>query len=215
MMRFKTGIALILVGLVLMGSAAGLYLYNRSLEADAAEAVVQIIPQVMEAIEEGREAAQAAPDPNLPQFIVNQEPDPNREMPVANVDGHDYIGCLSIPSLGLELPIMATWNYPKLRIAPCRYTGSLYLDDLVLMAHNYDRHFGRLKELRSGDTVTFTDMDGLTVEYEVIALDILQPTAIEEMTAGEFDLTLFTCTYGGKSRVTVRCDRVEEELPIG
>ena len=53
-------------------------------------------------------------------------------------------------------------------------------------------------------------MEGTTVEYEVIALDILEPTAIEEMTAGEFDLSLFACTYGGKSRVTVRCDRVEE-----
>ena len=34
-------------------------------------------------------------------------------------------------------------------------------------------------------------------------------TAVEEMTAGEYDLTLFTCTYGGQSRVTVRCDREE------
>ena len=79
------------------------------------------------------------------------------------------------------------------------------------MAHNYDRHFGRIRNLRSGDRVTFTDMEGTTVEYEVVALEILEPMAIEEMTAGEFDLTLFTCTYGGKSRVTIRCDRVEAE----
>ena len=132
-------------------------------------------------------------------------------MPTSHVDGHDYIGCLTIPSLGLDLPIMSGWSYPKLRIAPCRFEGSLYLDDLVLMAHNYDRHFGRIKNLRSGDIITFTDMEGTTVEYEVIALEVLEPTAVEEMTAGEFDLTLFTCTYGGQSRVTVRCDRVSED----
>ena len=214
-MRFKTGIVLILVGLILIGSAAGLYLHNRSIETAAADAVAQITPWILDAIEKGREEAVNAPDPNVPQFIANQEPDPNREMPTSNVDGHDYIGCLTIPSLGLELPIMATWNYPKLRIAPCRYTGSLYLDNLVLMAHNYDRHFGKIRDLRSGDRLTFTDMEGTTVEYEVVALEILDSTAIEEMTAGEFDLTLFTCTYGGKSRVTVRCDRVEEGLKIG
>ena len=214
-MRFKTGIILILIGLFLIGGAAGLYLHNRSLETEAAEAVAQIVPQVMEVIEKRREEPTEEADPDLPQFIINQEPDPNREMPDANVDGHDYIGCLSIPSLGLELPIMATWNYPKLRIAPCRYSGSLYLDDLVIMAHNYSRHFGNIKDLRSGDVITFTDMESTTVEYEVIALDVLEPTAIEEMTAGEYDLTLFTCTYGGQSRVTVRCDRVEEELKIG
>jgi hypothetical protein len=30
------------------------------------------------------------------------------------------------------------------------------------------------------------------------------------MTDGEYDLTLFTCTYGGKSRVTVRCMEASE-----
>lgn len=28
------------------------------------------------------------------------------------------------------------------------------------------------------------------------------------MTSGDYPLTLFTCTYGGKSRITVRCDAV-------
>ena len=214
-MNVKTGIVLILIGVIFLGSAAGLYLYNRNLEGNAAEAVAQVVPQVLDAIEQRREMSGQIPDPNLPQFIINQEPDPHREMPVTNVDGHDYIGCLSIPTMDLELPVMAGWNYSKLRIAPCRYTGSLYLDDLVIMAHNYERHFGRIKDLRSGDLLTFTDMDGTTVEYEVIALDVLEPTDIEDMTAGDYDLTLFTCTYGGQSRIAVRCDRVTKEVKIG
>jgi len=41
-------------------------------------------------------------------------------------------------------------------------------------------------------------------------VETLQPTAVEEMCSGDWDLTLFTCTLGGKFRVTVRCDRVEE-----
>ena len=77
----------------------------------------------------------------------------------------------------------------------------------VLMAHNYDRHFGRLAELTEDDPVVFTDMDGIVTTYEVVGQDILSPYAVEEMTSGDFDLTLFTCTYGGQSRVTVYCDR--------
>ena len=116
MMKRRTGLVLILVGLVLLGGAAGLYLRNRGLEAAAAAAVDRVTPRIAAAIEESMEA----PTPALPQFITGRTPDPNRPMPVINVEGHDYIGCLSIPALDLELPIMSTWNYPKLRIAPCR-----------------------------------------------------------------------------------------------
>ena len=49
-------------------------------------------------------------------------------------------------------------------------------------------------------------MDGETYEYTVAAKDILEPTAVEEVTAGEYDLALFTCTPGGTSRVTIYCN---------
>lgn len=208
-MRGRIGIGMILLGLALIGAALGLFLYNCREEERAAQAVEDLTPQIMEAIEQ-RQAEQAEiPEESLPAFIRQEEPDPNREMPVAEIDGHGYIGYLSIPELELELPVMQDWSYPQLRIAPCRYAGSMYRDDLVVMAHNYSRHFGRLDELRTGDRIEFTDMDGLTVIFEVVALDVLGSGAVEEMTAGEYALTLFTCTYGGKSRVTVRCDRAK------
>ena len=87
-----------------------------------------------------------------------------------------------------------------LQIAPCRYYGSIGGEDLVLMAHNYASHFGRIDELRPGDTVCFTDMDGISTWYQVTVRDLLPPTAVEEMTSGGSDLTLFTCTYGGRTR---------------
>ena len=206
-MRAKKGVVLILAGFVLIAAAFALHRRNAAQAEEAAAFVQELAPKIAEAIVERREAPEAA----QPQFIIDQGPDPNRPMPTETIGGHDYIGILAIPSLELELPIMSAWSYPKLRMAPCRYSGSLYLDDLVLMAHNYDRHFGRIKDLRPGDSVFFTDMDGETVEFEVVATEILHPAAVEEMTAGDFDLTLFTCTYGGKSRVTLRCDRMESK----
>lgn len=133
--------------------------------------------------------------------------DPNMDMPVRSIYGNDYIGVLSVPAIGRELPVMGEWDYTKLETAPCRYTGSAYLDSMVICAHNYDSHFGKLKDLSYGDSVVFTDMDGNVFTYKVVEVETVQPTAIEEMTPGDWDLTLFTCTLGGATRVAVRCER--------
>lgn len=134
--------------------------------------------------------------------------DPNAEMPTVEVDGNEYIGILRIPSLSLELPVMSQWSYRSLKISPCRYAGSAYSGGLVVAAHNYSSHFGRIKNLAPGDEITFTDVDGNVFEYAVAEIETLSPFATEEMTSGGWDLTLFTCTIGGASRVTVRCERI-------
>lgn len=128
-------------------------------------------------------------------------------MDTLTVDGEEYIGYLTIPALGLELPVISEWSYPRMLIAPCRFTGTLGGRNLVIMAHSYTSHFGMLSELSPGDTVYFHDVHERITRFEVVATDILLPTAVEEMTAGDYDLTLFTCTYGGKNRVTVRCNQ--------
>lgn len=183
-----------ILGAVSVLAALSLFLWNRWENRKAGIAVEEILPKVISAIEEDGEKVPAPYD---------------TEMTEVEIDGYYYIGCLSIPTLGLELPVMTDWSYPQLKIAPCRYFGSTKTDDLVIAAHNYTRHFANIKNLSVGDTVYFTDMDGVVSVYEMEEMDILSPSAVEEMTAGDYDLTLFTCTYGGKSRVTVRCERTE------
>ena len=191
-MRRKLGIACMGMGAVLVLAALSLFLWNRQMDRQAGKTAAETMEQ-------------------MDQYQPSGVPDPyDTAMTEVEIDGDFYIGSLSIPSLGLELPVMTDWSYPQLKIAPCRFTGSTKTDDLVVMAHNYTHHFGRLKELTAGETVFFTDMDRIVSRYEVAEVDILAPTAVEDMTAGEYDLTLFTCTYGGQSRVTVRCVRVTE-----
>lgn len=202
-MKNKLGILCVLLGVLLIVGAGGLYFHNAQLQQQAGESAAQVMPQIVEniRIRHTEPAAESDAPPVVTQALKTQ-------MPVVEVDGNDYIGFVGIPALSLELPVMADWSYPKLEQSPCRFTGDMYSDDLVVMAHNYNTHFGGLERLREGDTVTFTDMDGDTRTYSVVATDILSPNAVEEMTAGEYDLTLFTCTYGGQSRVTVRCDEI-------
>lgn len=141
----------------------------------------------------------------IPDYLLN----PNMEMPTKVTGGNSYIGTLEIPKLSLKLPIMSKWDYDKLKIAPCRYCGSAYLDNMVLCAHNYSRHFGRLKNLPIGSLIIFTDVDGNVFKYETVQLETLKPSAVMDMRTGDWDLTLFTCTIGGATRVTTRCVRVE------
>ena len=134
---------------------------------------------------------------------------PQMEMPIVEVEGHGYIGTLCIPDLGLELPVMSEWSYPKLKIAPCRFTGSAYQDDLIIVAHNYVTHLRNIKTLPAGAEVTFTDMAGNVFCYALAEIEILKPDQVEELMGTDYPLTLVTCTIGGRSRVTVYCDRAE------
>lgn len=139
--------------------------------------------------------------------------DPKMEMPVDTIDGIDYIGRLEIPSINLSLPVASEWSYNILRFAPGRYTGSVYSDDIVIAAHNYRNHFGRLTALNPGETVQFTDVKGHVFEYAVSDIEIIDPYDVKEMTEeGEWDLTMFTCTLGGRTRLTIRCERTSEDL---
>lgn len=215
-MKNKGGIVLITMGLLLMAAALFLALFNLRENDRAEETAADTVQQLMAALHaEPAENIPEQTDPaapaeseevEIPDYIL----DPNREMPVQNIYGYDYIGMLEIPSLDLLLPVMAQWDYTRLQIAPCRYSGSPYLGNFVIAAHNYPSHFGNLYTLSEGDEVTFTDMERNVFTYAVVAVETLQPTAVEDMTSGDYDLSLFTCTVGGNYRVTVRCDVVLE-----
>ena len=144
-------------------------------------------------------------DVELPYYIVN----PGVEMLEVEVDGRNYIGMLEIPALELEIPVLSQWSLEGAKVAPCRYVGSAYQNNMVIAGHNYPAHFGRLSELGIGEQLSFTDMEGNRFCYEVIAMEILQPHQIEEMCTGAWDMTLFTCTIGGQNRVTLRCELIE------
>ena len=211
-MKTKTGIVCIILGVLLMAGALSLYLRNEQEQNLAAEASHAVMPQIVEVMQERAQPqtqVQKLTEVSEQSPVLPTEPE-KKEMPVVEIDGYSYVGFIGLPTLEQELPVMADWSYPQLKLSPCRFTGSTVTDDLVILAHNYSYHFGSLQDLRVGDRVTFTDMDAKTHYYEVVALDVLGPYDVEEMTSGEFDLTLFTCNYTGKARVTVRCDRVEE-----
>ena len=188
-MKHNTGKRLMIIGLLLLTAALVLTGYNIWDENRAnrvASAVVDQLPQ--------------------PGVGENSHFYPTPDMPVMEIDGRRYVGRLTIPALGLDLPVLEEWSNANGKVAPCRYKGSVYTDDLIIAGHNYRSHFGSLKNLSIGKDVYFTDVDGNLFSYTVVALEFLDGTALDDMEAGDWELTLFTCTYGGRTRLTFRCE---------
>lgn len=196
-MKPESGTAWMNLGLLLLASALFLAACNRNASYQAQHRSRLVIEEMSETL-----PGKAVPEET--QSEQTEPLNPDREMPVRAIDGRDYIGVLTIPSLNLELPVLSRWSDSNLRIAPCRYQGSLYDGSLILCAHNYSSHFGGLSKLREGDTALFADMDDNLYTYQVVELEMLDPTDVSEMESGDWDLTLFTCTVGGQTRVTVR-----------
>ena len=191
-MHKKLGIVSILLGAALILSALLLFGYNRYADSRAGAAAEEAVLSIQKQIETSEEIDIDSLDP---------------VMPVADIDGYDYVGYVSIPSIGIELPVMADWDYARLKLSPCRQFGSSRTDDLVIAAHNYETHFGRLSSLTVGDPVKFTDMDGIENDYVMAKTEVLDPAMVDQVENSGYALVLYTCTYGGKTRVTVFCDR--------
>lgn len=191
-MRRKIAVAFMLMGVVFIGFAMGLLIYNNYESRKAQESSDVLMESIRLSIVEA-ESEEEITDPF------------DEEMKIKEIDGYGYIGYLSIPALQLDLPVMSEWDYGRLKISPCRYYGSTKTDNLVIAAHNYRFHFGYLGHLKPGDTVVFTDMESEVSYYTVTSVEQLMPTDVDKVKDTGDDLILYTCTYGGAKRITVRC----------
>ena len=193
------GAICVFLGIVCLLTAAGFVVYNQWEDQNAEKTSQALLADVQSIITE-KPAAQPLPD------AAEKVP---AKMPTVQVGGYDCIGILSVPAFELELPVLTDWSYKKLKKAPCHYYGSYYEKNFVIAAHNYKSHFGKLSKLQPGDTVIFTDVTGADHYYEVVLLETLPKNATQEMITSGFDLSLYTCTTGGGSRITVRCHAIQ------
>ena len=128
MRKASPGVICVLLGVVLLLAALGLYGYNRWEDAQAGAEAQTVVQDLQEKVVEQTQSAASAP------AIDYSSLDP--ELPVVELDGYEYVGTVSIPAIGIDLPVMSEWSYPKLKISPCRQFGSSRTDDLVIAAHN-------------------------------------------------------------------------------
>ena len=192
-----------MAGLLCMAAALAVFLHNRFESQHAQTESAKIVAELSEQISAESEAqSETFPTDN-----------PDRSMPELTVQDARYAGILAIPELDLELPVLASFGYDSLQVTPCLYSGTIYRKNMVIGAHNYDAHFGRISDLRIGSEVNFTDVENNTYHCEVVSLEMLKPNQNDILTEkqheNDWEITLFTCNYSGTERITVRCKIVK------
>ena len=198
MSRKIIGSLLVSVGLVLIVCAGGMAFFNERQDSLAGQNAEILLNQLNQEIEHSVE--QSIYETARPEKL------PMGEMLQTTLQGYDLVGSIRFPTLGVELPVLNTWDYDLLQIAPGRYSGSIEDRNLILLGHNYKRHFGPLHRLAVGDVVEFIGVDGVRYLYQVAATEVLDGTELERLTSSDYALTIFTCTNGGYSRFVVRCN---------
>lgn len=201
MLRYQFGKFLIVLGTVFVTAAGLLYIRNMQEDVDAGASSSYALACVQETIQQKIAADTGRDEPKMTSEVL------------IDANGYQYIGYLTIPVLKLSLPVMAEWDYNRLKTAPCRHFGSAQTDDLVIAGHNYKQHFANLKNLSAGDAITFTDGNGIVYKYSVQLIEKISPTAVDKVQHSEWDMILYTCTYGGNARLMVGCEKTDTILP--
>lgn len=181
------GIGCILLGLAALGIAGSMFACNERLELEAQAVSEAVLPKLI-------------PAANLAQEAPAGES-------VIEIDGRPYLGVLTIPSLGIQLPLLAECSEENLKLGPCRFQGTVADNNIMIAGHNYRRQLSPIKHMERGDTIEYRDVTGAVVVWQVEKTELVGGTDLEKMESGDWDMTLFTCNLGGKSRVTLRCLR--------
>ena len=198
-MKRRAGMICMILGAVLIGAALSLFLYNEWDSARAEERAEQVLEQMQKQTED--DAEEETEDENISGEETERTEQENAladtddfGKEIISIDGNDYIGWISIPSISLELPVMAQWSEEGLKTAPGRYAGSPSEDNLVIAGHNYRRHFSPIKWLEPGTEISFTDAEERVRYYEIEETEELLPDQVEAMiTKTEKDTWDLTC----------------------
>lgn len=189
MRKSKKGIVLLVIGILFLSIAGVWIAKNISIDINAEKVAFQLLEKVIDE--------------------ANRTTETSGDTEAVVVDGEEFCGRVLIEKLNLELPVYNEWSYEKLKSAPCRYKGSALTDNLVIAAHNYKSHFGNIDLLKENDEIVFIDANGNRYNYAVEQITKLDGTDVESMASDKWDFTLFTCTFDGSQRVTVRCNKSE------
>ncbi len=185
---FVIGIGLLLAA----GGSIGWNLYEQNNAKSASESLLALAEQKLEA-----QQAQ----PSQPQELPTASGEESTSWDLYNLDG-----ILSIPSLGLRLPVLSDYSEDLLKVSVCVYEkdGEGQPPRMILAGHNYPAHFGKLSSLQPGDSVGYEPIEGESISYQVVEVTEIAADDREALESGEWDMTLLTCNWDMSRRVLAR-----------
>ena len=132
-------------------------------------------------------------------------------------DGVKYTteAILKIPKINIEYPVLSATSNALLFVSLNKYWGPQpnEVGNYCIVGHYYEngKMFGKLHKLKNGDKAELTDLSGNTLKYQVYNKYVVEPTdtrCTSQLTDGRKELTLITCTNGGKQRLVVKLRQV-------
>lgn len=132
-------------------------------------------------------------------------------------DGVKYTteAILKIPKINIEYPVLSATSDALLFVSLNKYWGPQpnEVGNYCIVGHYYEngKMFGKLHKLKNGDKAELTDLSGNTLTYQVYNKYVVEPTdtrCTSQLTDGRKELTLITCTNGGKQRLVVKLRQV-------
>ena len=137
--------------------------------------------------------------------------------------GYRYstIATINIPKINVEYPILdgetdsVEETEALLKISPTKFWGPEpnEVGNFCIVGHNYrnSRFFSKVPTLENGDIIEITDLAGQTINYRVYNKYEVDPTDVScttQLTNGNKEITLITCTNDSKMRVIVKAREV-------
>ena len=134
-----------------------------------------------------------------------------------NGDEYSTVALIKIPSIKVEYPVIYSENTSSktmedlLKISVVKYWGpeANSPGNFCIVGHNYHnkKFFSKAAELKKGDKIYITDKNNKTLEYKVYDNYVVDPDNLKctsQLTNGETDITLITCTMTGKQRTIIK-----------
>ena len=132
------------------------------------------------------------------------------------INGYKVIGIIKIPKIDLEYPILETTTVETLNLSITKFWGKEIneIGNVTLAGHNNlsGVKFGKIKKLKVGDIIELTDIQNVTLKYEIFKTYVIDPNDISCILPeqeGTREITLITCTTGGKNRYIVKARQIE------
>lgn len=138
-------------------------------------------------------------------------------------DGYQYatVATINIPKINVNYPILdGTTDSTEeteslLKISPTKFWGPEpnEVGNFCIVGHNYrnTKFFSKVPTLENGDIIEITDMEGKTIQYKIYDKYQVDPTDLSctsQLTNGNKEITLITCTDDSKQRVIVKAKEV-------
>ena len=176
---------------------------NNKVEATTTQPVIEEKEQEIVEIEEQEETEVEVVKEEQ---MVQEEPK-TVTYTASNGKQYEAIATLNIPSLEIKYPILSTTSEALLKVSLNKYWGANpnEVGNMCILGHNYEntKFFSKLPNIKIGDIVQITDLEGKTLDYTVYETDIIDPydnSCTSQLTDGHTEITLITCYNKGAQR---------------